>query len=214
MTTILLVRHGHVPGISPVRFRGRADLPLTSEGRRQAELTARRISPAWRPSAIYVSPLSRCRDTGAAIGRPLGLTPTPLDGLVDLDYGEWQGLTPDAARARWPEQLDLWYRAPDQAAIPGGETLREAHARIAPAVQAACDAHPAETIVLVGHDSVNRVFLLHALGAPMANYWRIRQSPCAINEIEHGENGFVIVSINQTDHLRETDTTALARGSA
>lgn len=202
MTKILLVRHGHVAGISPERFRGRANLSLTQEGRQQAEQTAARIRATWQPSAIYASPLSRCQDTGAAIGGPFGLTPVSLDELVDIDYGAWQGLTPDEARARWPGQVDLWYQTPDQAEIPGGETLQGVRARSAAAVQTVCAKHPRDTIVLVGHDSVNRVLLLYALGAPLAHYWRIQQHPCAINEIEFGTGGFVIVSMNQTDHLR------------
>jgi phosphoserine phosphatase len=206
VTKILLVRHGHVAGISPERFRGRANLPLTAKGRHQAELTAQRISATWRPSAIYASPLSRCQDTGAAIGRPFGLTPVSFEGLVDIDYGEWQGLTPDEAKARWPWEVDLWYRAPDQAKIPGGETLQQVQMRIAAALQTVCAAHPEDTVVLVGHDSVNRVILLHALDTSLAQYWRIRQHPCAINQIEFGDNGFVIASMNQTDHLRETET--------
>ena len=51
MTTIILVRHGHIEGISPARFRGRADLVLTAEGRRQAHATARRIQASWTPAA-------------------------------------------------------------------------------------------------------------------------------------------------------------------
>jgi phosphoserine phosphatase len=202
MTKILLVRHGHVAGISPERFRGRADLALTQEGRRQAEMTARRIGATWQPTAIYASPLSRCQDTGAAIGRPFGLTPISLEGLVDIDYGEWQGMTPDEAKAHWFSAVDLWYRAPDEIKIPGGESLQEVRARVATTLQTICSAHPNDTVVLVGHDSVNRVILLHALDASLAHYWRIRQHPCAINELEGGENGFVIVSMNQTDHLR------------
>jgi phosphoserine phosphatase len=205
MTTIILVRHGHVPGISPERFRGRSELALTPQGRRQAELTALRISTGWKPSAIYVSPLSRCQDTGAAIGRPLGLVPTPLDGLADIDYGQWQGLTPDEARTRWPQQVDLWYRMPDQAEIPGGETLAQVRARVMDALHTVCARHDTETVVLVSHDSINRVLLLHALNASLSHYWRIRQHPCAINEIEFGDSGFVIVSVNQTDHLREPE---------
>jgi broad specificity phosphatase PhoE len=201
MTRILLVRHGHVPGISPERFRGRANLPLTQEGRRQAELTAQRISATWQPTAIYCSPLSRCRDTGAAIGRPFGLTPISLEGLVDTDYGQWQGLTPEEARSRWPREIDLWYRTPDRANIPNGETLHEVRARVAADLDAVCLRHPTDTIVMVGHDSVNRVLLLHALDASLAHYWRLRQSPCAINEMEWTDGKFVIVSMNQTDHL-------------
>jgi len=203
MTKILLVRHGHVAGISPERFRGRADLPLTPEGRRQAERTAERIRATWQPTAIYASPLSRCQDTGAAIGRPFGLKPIALEGLVDIDYGKWQGLTPDEAKAQWSAEVDLWYRAPDEIKIPGGESLQEVRARVATALQNVCAAHPKDTVVLVAHDSVNRVILLHALDASLARYWRIRQHPCAINEIEFGEDGFVIVAMNQTDHLRD-----------
>ncbi len=125
MTKIILVRHGHVEGISPERFRGRVDLMLTTEGRRQAEVTAHRIRATWRPAAVFTSPLSRCRATAAAIATPLGLTPRPLGGLIDIDYGQWQGLTPDEVRARWPGLLETWYRAPDWAAIPGGETLQD-----------------------------------------------------------------------------------------
>jgi probable phosphoglycerate mutase len=204
MTRILLVRHGHVAGINPERFRGRADLTLTDAGRREAELTARRIAATWKPAAIYASPLSRCRDTGAAIGAPFGVVPAVLAGLLDIDYGEWQGLTPHEAKARWPAEHDLWHQAPDRATIPGGETLHEVQVRVAAALEAVHAAHPRDTVVMVGHDSVNRIILLHALEAPLGNYWRIRQNPCAINEIELDENGFVVVSVNQTDHLRET----------
>jgi probable phosphoglycerate mutase len=203
MTKIVLVRHGHVLGISPERFRGRADLALTAQGRREAEATSRRIRATWQPAAVYVSPLSRCRDTGSAIGRQFGLAPTPLDGIVDIDYGEWQGLTPDEVSGRWPRELDLWHRAPDRATIPGGETLQQVQDRVAAAVRAVDAAHPQETVVLVGHDSVNRVMLLHALDIPLAKFWRIRQSPCAINEIDLDEHGFFIITVNQTDHLRD-----------
>jgi broad specificity phosphatase PhoE len=202
-TKILLVRHGHVAGISPERFRGRADLPLTPEGRAQAEATARRICASWRPAAVYVSPLSRCRDTGAAIGRPFGLAPIPLDGLVDIDYGAWQGLTPDEVRARWPSELEFWHRAPDRVTLPSGETLQKVEDRVAATLQAVHQAHGQETVVMVGHDSVNRVLLMHVLGVPLSKYWHIRQSPCAINEIDLDEHGFFIITVNQTDHLRD-----------
>jgi broad specificity phosphatase PhoE len=46
--------------------------------------------------------------------------PSPLD---HIDYNQWQGLTPNKVKARWPEQLDTWYSAPNWAAIPGDETL-------------------------------------------------------------------------------------------
>jgi phosphoserine phosphatase len=123
MTKLILVRHGHVEGISPERFRGRAELPLTETGRREAAATAVRIAANWRPAAIYTSPMGRCVETGAAIGKPLSLSGSVMPGVNDIDYGDWQGLTNDEARASWPDELETWYRHPDWAAIPRGETL-------------------------------------------------------------------------------------------
>jgi len=201
MIKILLIRHGHVDGISPTRFRGRADLALTAEGAWQAEATAQRIKRSWQPAAVYSSPMRRCLSTAAAIGRPFGVIPIALAGLNDIDYGQWQGLTPDDARTRWADELAMWYRKPDRAAIPNGETLQGVLTRAAEALGEVIERHPADTVVMVGHDSVNRVLLLHVLGLPLSRYWRIRQHPCAINEIDYDGGSFTIGSINQTDHL-------------
>jgi probable phosphoglycerate mutase len=203
MTKIILVRHGHVEGISPERFRGRVDLVLTTEGRRQAELTAHRIHATWSPAAVFTSPLSRCRATAEAIATPLGFSPRPLDGLIDIDYGQWQGLTPDEVRARWPGLLETWYRAPDWAAIPGGETLQDVLVRALSVLRDVVDGHPSDTLVLVAHDSINRVILLHALGLPLSRYWRLGQHPCAINEIDLLGDGSVVLSMNETGHLKQ-----------
>jgi len=203
VTKIILVRHGHVEGIAPERFRGRADLQLTPAGRRQAEATARRILATWKPAAVYASPLSRCRATAEAIGRSFGLSPEPLQGLIDIDYGEWQGLTPDEARTRWPEALDTWYRMPHWAAIPGGESLQNLLTRTVAVLRDLMQRHPRETVVVVGHDSVNRVILLHALELPLSRYWQLGQDPCAINQIEALEGGFTVRSINETYHLHD-----------
>ncbi len=202
MTKIILVRHGHVEGISPERFRGRADLALTAEGRRQAEATASRIEASSTPDALYASPLSRCRTTAEAIGRPFGLTPIPVPDLMDIDYGEWQGLTPDEVGHKWPEALDTWHRAPHWAAIPGGESLQEVLARTVAALRDVIGRHTGETVVVVGHDSVNRIILLHALELPLSRYRRLGQDPCAINEIDFSAGEFTVRSINGVDHLR------------
>jgi phosphoserine phosphatase len=67
VSNILLIRHGHVEGISPPRFRGRADLPLIPRGIAEANAVARRIASNWRPTKVYTSPLARCIETGHAV---------------------------------------------------------------------------------------------------------------------------------------------------
>ncbi len=201
MVKIILVRHGHVDWLAPERFRGRAELPLSDLGRRQAQAAAGYIAATWKPEVIYTSPLGRCRETGAAIAAPFCLEPQPIDGLADIDYGEWQGLTRDQAKERWPDETELWFRVPHLAAIPGGETLAVVLSRASAALRDILRRHPVGTVVLVGHDSVNRVLLLFTLELPLSRYWHLRQDPCGINELIFDSGSFVVGSINHTQHL-------------
>jgi phosphoserine phosphatase len=201
MTEIVLVRHGHVDWHQPERFRGRAELALSDRGRRQAQAAALRIATAWEPKAIYTSPLGRSRDTAAAIAAACRLAVEPVDGLADIDYGAWQGLTRDEAVRRWPQEIDLWFRAPHLASIPGGETLAALLARTTAALHELLRRRSAETLVIVGHDSVNRVLLLHAMELPLSRYWQLQQDPCGINCLSFANDSFVIRSLNETQHL-------------
>jgi probable phosphoglycerate mutase len=202
-TEILLIRHGHVPWLEPVRFRGRADLKLSDRGIAQAEATARRIATRWRPSAVYASPLSRTLRTAQIIAEPLRLPVEPLADLIDIDYGEWQGLTAEEAKVRWPAELACWSRRPDLVQLPGGETLQDVLVRAARALREVVRRHPDQRVVLVGHDSVNRVILLHALELPLARYWQLGQEPCAINRIAASAEGLLVHAMNETGHLHE-----------
>jgi broad specificity phosphatase PhoE len=201
MTIILLVRHGHVEGIKPERFRGRADLALTETGQRQAGLLARRIASQWTPGSIYTSPLQRCIATGAAIARACGIASEPLTGLNDLDYGTWQSLTYDDARAKDPDSFAAWFTTPDLVGFPDGESLQDVAARTANLLRFVLSRNEADTLVLVGHDSVNRVLLTQILGMPLSAYWRIVQNPCCINEIEITGRSFQLRRMNDTAHL-------------
>lgn len=200
MTRIILARHGHVDWIAPERFRGRAELPLSNLGQRQAEALGHRIAQSWKPDAIYTSSLSRCVHTGEAISRATGAPTDVLNSLADTHYGQWQGLTHEEVRSRWPDELRIWFETPDLALIPDGETLAEVLARAIKVLQVVLRQHNGQTIVLVGHDSINRILLLHCLGLPLARYWRIKQEPCCVNEISSEGGDFTIHRVNEIHH--------------
>jgi probable phosphoglycerate mutase len=106
MTRILMVRHGHVEGIEPPRFRGRRELPLTELGQRQAAATAARIAAGAPVAAVWTSPVQRCVATGRAIAEATGAKAHVVGALNDLDYGDWTWLTHEAARAADPDLFD------------------------------------------------------------------------------------------------------------
>lgn len=201
MTKILLTRHGHVEGIHPERFRGREPLALTTRGRAEAAAVARRIAGTWQPRFIYTSPMRRCVDTGAEIAKACGITAQICDDLNDIDYGMWQFKTFADAKAQDATLFATWFAAPHLVRFSSGESLQDLAARTANLVRMVLARHADETIVLVGHDSVNRALLLGFLDLPMSSYWRIAQTPCCLNEIEVDGTGVCVRSINETLHL-------------
>jgi len=202
MTKVLLTRHGHVEGIQPKRFRGREPLELTERGRKEAQAVARRIAGAWKPAWIYTSPMGRCIATADVIANACGVAREICDDLNDIDYGDWQFKTFDAARAENPKLFAAWFAKPQLIRFPNGEALQDLVARAADALRFILDRHGDETIVVVGHDSVNRALLLQLLEQPLSAYWRTDQEPCCLNEIDIDNNGNVCVRrLNETLHL-------------
>jgi probable phosphoglycerate mutase len=201
LTRIILVRHGHVEGIDPPRFRGRQDLPLTGRGKAEAEAAARRVSAKWRPACVYTSPLSRCVATGAAIASACQIQSQIIEELNDLDYGYWQMKTHDEMKAADPERYALWFSDPQLVRFPGGESLQDLAGRSADALRLVLERHPDQTVVMVAHDSVNRVLLVQLAGLALSAYWIFGQAPCCINEVDIAPPRVQIRGVNDTSHL-------------
>jgi len=201
VTTILLVRHGQTEWNRIERFRGRVDIELNSSGLIQAQKTALQIQRHWQPELIFSSPLKRAMQTAHAIVELTNVQVDPTPDLVDIDYGEWQGLTPEETRLKWPDQLDTWYKHPERVLIPGGENPLEVQFRAVSTIAAAIKTYPNSTIIVVSHTVVNRLILLGILGIGIEHFWQIRQEPCAINIIDVKDNDFSLVTMNDTCHI-------------
>jgi len=201
MTHIILVRHGQTEWNRIERFRGRADVPLNEIGLAQAEATGRRIAAEWQPTTIYSSPLSRAVRTADAIAGHFNLPVNVLPDLNDIDYGQWQGLTPDEVRERWPIEIDAWFNAPQTVCPPEGESLSDLRIRALKTINEIAARHEGQTVVVVGHTVINRIILLGVLRLGNDRFWRLRQETCAINCFEEEDGNFTLVSLNDTCHL-------------
>jgi broad specificity phosphatase PhoE len=204
MVHFILVRHGQTEWNRVERFRGRSDVPLNATGFQQAGATGRRIALDYgsEVAAVYTSPLPRTRQTAEIISRYVKRPAQNLDALIDIDMGQWQGLTPAEVGEEWPDLLPAWYHAPHTSRFPGGETLDEVRDCVMPALTQLGERHDGETIVLVSHTEVNRVMLLGILGLGNDRLWHLRQDNCAINTFERTGEDYTLVTANDTAHLR------------
>lgn len=202
-TTLIIARHGHVEGLHPERFRGRMEIPLSEKGEGQACALADAISALARPDAIYTSDLGRCIATGAHIARATGAPAQVRPELADIHYGAWQWRTHAEIEAEDPQTYALWRAAPHLVRFPDGESLQDLAVRAADLLRFVLERHAGGTVVLVGHDSVNRVLIGHALDLPAGVYWKFAQDPCNISIIAWETRGPKLTRLNDISHLKE-----------
>jgi len=146
--------------------------------------------------------LGRTVKTAEAIAHACGIGAAEIcDDLNDIDYGAWQCKTHDDAKAADPPLFAAWHATPQLVRFPRGESLQDVAARAANALRLVLARPAGETIVLVSHDSVNRVLLLQFLDLPLSSNWRSEQSPCCINEVDFDGGKARILRVNETQHL-------------
>jgi len=201
---LLLVRHGQTSwnlGAGQVRYRGQTDIPLDEVGHAQARALAVRL--ADEPiAAIYASPLQRAVQTAQPTAEGHGLPVVPHPGLLDMNLGEWQGLTHAEAARRYPDVHRRWLEAPETVTLPGGESLAVVLARGKTTVTQLLARHAGETVLLVGHQVVNKVLVCWLLGLDNSHYWRVTQDNACLNVFAHADGIFRVVTLNDTCHLR------------
>lgn len=170
---IYLVRHGRTVMNAQVRFRGRRDVPLDAVGRGEALATARSLSGIGL-AGVYTSPLCRAREVAVAIAAAAGLTEIhDADGLVNVDYGRWEGLTKEECSEADPEAFQLYAENPEAAVCPEGESLAEAADRVVEALREIGARHPGQRVAAVTHGAMVRLAVLRVEG-PSGSDWQFR----------------------------------------
>jgi broad specificity phosphatase PhoE len=205
MTRIILVRHGqtewNVGAGCGERFRGRVDLSLDDTGLAQAQAVAERL--ADHPIvAVYSSPLKRAVETAHPTAQQLGLPVQPLPGIIDVNYGDWQGLSHPEVATSYPDLYPRWLETPQRVRFPHGESLRQVRLRGMAALKEVAARHEGQVILLVAHQVVNKVLVCAMLGLNNSHFWHIRQDNACLNVFEHHDGIFTAVLINDTCHLQ------------
>jgi broad specificity phosphatase PhoE len=198
VTVFYLLRHGeHV-------LRGRVlagrmpGVGLSARGRAEIAAVADRLA-GEEIEALYSSPLQRARETAEILSERLELPIQYREDVLELDFGEWTGLTFDEVRAdqRW----QAWSNCRSIATVPSGESMREVQERTVKAVLDLHRTHRDATVVVVSHGDVIRAALLFALGMPLDLYSRIEVGLASINTIHIDDSGIRVLAINEPPRL-------------
>ena len=200
MTLLLLVRHGHTPTAGKVLTGWQRGVHLTTRGREQAEALLGRLDGV-PVSAIYSSPLERCRETAAPLARAKGLHVHARRDLIEVGYGDWTGRS-----IRQLARTKLWrsvQHTPSAVRFPDGEALYEVQARAVEAVRAIEAENPDAVVAVVTHADVVRLLLAHFAGVHIDLYQRFVVEPGSVSAVATFDGYPRILKVNDTGDLRD-----------
>ncbi|WP_405908963.1 bifunctional RNase H/acid phosphatase [Streptomyces sp. NBC_00828] len=203
--TFVLLRHGETPLTPQKRFSGSggSDPSLSDVGRDQAERAATALAARGTIQAIVASPLTRTRQTAAAVAARLGLEVTVEDGLRETDFGAWEGLTFAEVRDRYPDDLNAWLESPKAEPTGGGESFEATAGRMAITRDKLIAAYAGRTVLLVTHVTPIKTLVRLAIGAPPESLFRMELSAASLSAVAYYADGNASLRLfNDTSHLR------------
>ena len=187
---LLVVRHGQTAANAAGQLLGRADVPLTETGLRQAEALAAAIGPVDR---VISSPLQRARRTAAAFGRPVEID----ERWTELDYGIYD----ERPLGEVPRELWEGWRGDAEFTPPEGESLASVGRRVRTACDDLVPAAMDTDVVVVSHVSPIKAAVAWALDADDGIAWRTFVAVASITRIGITDRGPILRSFNEVAHL-------------
>lgn len=203
-TRVFLVRHGATILSAEDRFAGAVDVPLSDEGREQAQRLALRLS-GENIAAAYASPLGRAVETARILARPHRLEVTTLAEIREISHGHWEQKTRPEVEAEFADEARAWDDDPFTFAPQGGETGLQVTARALPAVVDIVRANQGKKVVIVSHKATIRLILSSLLGFDPRRYRdNLDQAPAALNIVDfRAPNRARLTLFNDTSHYAE-----------
>jgi len=183
-TVLWLLRHPEPEASVRGRCYGTLDIGLSPAGLRDAEEMAAEL--AKEPfAAVYTSPRTRCTDPAGRIAAKCGCPLEELDGLRELDFGEFEGRTYDEIAALYPGVYAQWMERPTEVEFPGGESFARMRTRVLDTCRELRRCHPGQSILCVTHAGVIRTLVADVLGIPAVNMFRLAQDYCGLSIVRY-----------------------------
>jgi broad specificity phosphatase PhoE len=199
-TTVLLVRHGQTESNVKGHYMGRLEEDINETGYTQARALSDRL--ADQPiSAVYASPLKRTHSTASVLAEPHKLELKVLEDLIEIHQGDWEGMHMDKISQGWPEQWKHTRTDPTDFTMPNGESFKEVTERSVRAFEKIVADNAGKQALLVAHEIVVKVIIVHALGATNSIYRHFELSNASLSVIRVTDGKSHLMVLNDTTHL-------------
>lgn len=200
MTLLLLVRHGLTAQTGTILYGRTSGIPLDDRGLEQARTLADRLAPL-RPTAIYSSPLERCRQTVEPLAGLCHLSIRVRDELIEMDAGDWTGRS--LSQLRRSKHWATVQRTPSTFRFPGGgEGFAEAAARVIAEAERIGRRHRDGRVVVATHGDLVRILVGHYAGVPLDGFQRFGADTASVSIVAtDGRGRSQLLVMNDTGDL-------------
>ena len=199
---LILMRHGATASnrATPPRLQGSGvDLPLSDAGRLEAEQASGSLRHL-DVGAVFCSTMRRAVETATIVAAPWNLSPASIDGLHEIDVGDWEGMSWSEIRESDPERFADYDRHGGAAAYPGGESPEQVVDRALPVLEDIARSHDDRPLI-VAHRAVNRSVIGHLMGVPPERWRHVPQDNTGINVLRWNGSRLKVETVNSTFHL-------------
>ena len=198
-TSFWLIRHALVEENARAIVYGTLDVEVCPHTMDSARPTYAQLAAHLpRPATWLVSPLSRTRRTAEAIFAnghdPMPLTVEP--GLIEADFGTWQGLPHADVAAQLTEQPHAFWPLSGQERPPGGESIADVILRVGATMERLARTHEGQDVVAVSHGGAIRAAVAHALDAGAETALHFSVENLSLTRLERHARGWKVVCVN------------------
>lgn len=199
---LILVRHGETEWVRNRVYQGVTDIPLNERGRRQARLVAQAVKKE-RPFVIFSSERSRVLETARLISKTCPRKVLIDPRLNEISFGRWEGYSFEDIYARYPRDVQRWYRASWSSRPLGGESLWSLRRRVSSFFEELKNRFVRRKgcCVVVTHGGPIRMFLIWAFRLSPQLFWSLRVDPASIHVFNIKKDRQEVVLLNSQFHL-------------
>ena len=203
-TKVVLVRHGETDWNKNSRYQGVMDIELNKKGKNQAKKLYERLKDE-EFDRIYSSTLKRAYQTIAEIADYQKKEVITIADLMEIDFGQWEGLTFSEIEDKYPDLAKKWAKDPTCCKPPEGEHIKEVETRVGKTIDKIVDENDDNKILIATHGGIVRIMMAYLLDLPLSRIFSIEVDNVSVSRIKFYKHYPVVKLLNSTYHLNNEE---------
>jgi alpha-ribazole phosphatase len=202
-TNLVLVRHGETEWNRNSRYQGVVDIELNKKGKSQAEQLYNFLKDE-KFDAIYSSTLKRAYHTIKNIAEYQNKDVITIADLMEINFGEWEGLTFSEIEEDYPDLAQKWAKDPTCCKPPEGEHIKEVEERVGKTIDRIIDENTDNKILIATHGGIVRIIIAYLLELPLSRIFSIEVDNVSVSRIKFYDHYPVLKLLNSIHHLNNS----------